>query len=136
LLLTAEVSEQTRMAKILIVDDEKSILFATRDYLTTCGHEVHAADALDTALALIARSPYDLVIADLRLSGSLSYDGLELFDALRLTSPETPFVFLTAYGSGVVEQRLVQRGVRAVIHKPTPLADIAKLASELTGRRR
>jgi DNA-binding response OmpR family regulator len=119
------------MAKILIVDDESSILFATRDYLTACGHEVDAADALEDAKEMFLRERYELVIADLRLSGSSSYDGLELLDVVRRARPGTPFVLLTAYGSADVQATLLARGASALVHKPTPLAELARLATEL-----
>jgi len=123
------------MARILIVDDEASIRFATSNYLSACGHHVDVSDGVDSAVARLATAHYELVIADVRLSGALSYDGLEILDVIRARWPETRVVFLTAYASSLLDAKLIERGASAVIQKPTPLAEVARLASELVGDR-
>jgi DNA-binding response OmpR family regulator len=119
------------MATILIVDDERSILFAASDYLRARGYEVDAAEELETAKDLLLHRDYALVIADLRLSGSSSNEGLELLDLVREANQATPFVLLTAYGSADVVAAILARGASVVVHKPTPLAELARVTSEL-----
>jgi DNA-binding NtrC family response regulator len=122
--------ELMAMANILLVDDERSIVFATSDYLRARGHHVDVANELDAAKHLLLYRRYALVIADLRLSGSSSMEGLELLDFVHAQAKGTAFVLLTAYGSSKIVASATARGAR-VVHKPTPLADLAKLTSEL-----
>ena len=51
--------------RILVVDDEPTILFALREYLSTCGFVIECAENLETALAKLAAQSFALVIADL-----------------------------------------------------------------------
>ena len=57
------------MPRMLVVDDEEPILFAMREYFSTCGYEVDCARELEEAEALISNVQYALVIADMRLTG-------------------------------------------------------------------
>ena len=66
------------MAHILVVDDEESILFAVEQYIIAQDHTVDCARELEEAQALLDNIRYDLVIADLRLSGIHGAEGLDL----------------------------------------------------------
>ena len=56
--------------RILVVDDEATILFAMKEYLSGGGFTVDCAAEREEAQALIANVSYCAVIADLRLLGS------------------------------------------------------------------
>ncbi|MEA2600717.1 MAG: hypothetical protein QOF89_1709 [Acidobacteriota bacterium] len=118
-------------ARILVVDDEESILSAIREYFGPLGYEVDCARELEEAEALLAHVRYALLIADLRLTGSQSAEGLELVRFARERSPWTRIILLTGYGSVEVETEALGRGVDAFLQKPQPLAHLADIASEL-----
>src|SRR5262249_13908910 len=116
---------------ILIVDDEETILFAMRDYLTASGGEVDYAQDLDEAGALVFAHHYALVIADLWLSGLWGAEGLENVSPRRKRSPGTRVVVLTAYGTQETESEALRRGADAVLRKPKPLNQILQIVSGL-----
>ena len=119
--------------RILIVDDEESILSAVRDYFETQARfDVDCARELEEAEALLSHVHYDLLIADLRLTGAHSSEGLELIRFARERSPWTRVVLLTSYGSPELESEAMSRGVDAFLQKPMPLSDLARLATDLT----
>ena len=70
----------TTPARILVVDDEESILQFVSYNLRKEGYEVTVAPDGDTALALVADSPFDLIVLDMRLPGR---DGLQVLKNLR-----------------------------------------------------
>lgn len=119
--------------RILVVDDEEPILFAIRDYFEPLGWQVDCAQELEEAEALLSHIRYTLLIADLRLTGIHSNEGLELIRFVRERSPWTRVIVLTGYGSVEIEGEAVGRGVDAFLQKPQPLAGLAEIAARLTG---
>ncbi|HEX4960723.1 MAG TPA: response regulator [Thermoanaerobaculia bacterium] len=117
--------------QILIVDDEEPILSAVREYFEPLGYGVDCARELEEAEALLAHVRYALLIADLRLTGSQSAEGLELVRFVRERSPWTRTILLTGFGSLEVETEAMGRGVDAFLQKPQPLARLAAVAEEL-----
>ena len=62
--------------RVLIVDDETSLLFAARQYLTDTGFEVECAREAEEAQALLANFEFDVVITDIRLTELQGAEGL------------------------------------------------------------
>ncbi len=119
--------------RILIVDDEESILFGMRDYFTTAGYEVDCARESEEAQALLTTKPYSLVIADLRLTGSHRNDGLDIVALVKHQYPATRIIVLTAYGSPEIEKEVSEHGADAFLHKPKGLTEVAQLVRQLLG---
>jgi DNA-binding response OmpR family regulator len=117
--------------KILIVDDEESILFGMRVYFMTRSFEVDCARGLQEAKALLGRGTYSAVIADLCLAESRRTDGLEIVEWVRTRYPGTRVIILTAYGSEESEREARRRGVDAFLHKPKPLPEVARIVCNL-----
>jgi DNA-binding NtrC family response regulator len=120
--------------RVLVVDDEESILFALKDYLELQGFAIEYAGTLEEARTLLAgRPPYDAVIADLRLSPRDKLGGLELLEQVREQYPDARTLLLTAYGSRDIERRAKQLGVDSVLPKPIPLAEVASTLHRIVG---
>jgi DNA-binding response OmpR family regulator len=120
------------MAKrLLVVDDEETILFAIDRYFSRIGFDVDCARELEEAEALAVCRHYDLVIADLSLSDNGSTEGLEIIRHVRRNCPAVRVILLTAHGSPVVEKEAFRRGVDAFLHKPKPLAELARIVTAL-----
>ncbi len=117
--------------RILVVDDDEPILAAIREYFGPLGYEVDCAHELEEAEALLAHVRYALLIADLRLTGSQSAEGLELVRFARERSPWTRTILLTGHGSQEVETEALGRGVDAFLQKPQPLSHLADVVGEL-----
>lgn len=120
--------------KLLVVDDEESILFAMKEYFTLHDCEVDCARELEEAAALLEHRQYSAVIADLRLTGSYCTEGLQIVSDVRQRRPATRIILLTAYGSKELEEHARARGVDVLLHKPKPLAEIAQIVFTLLGR--
>jgi DNA-binding response OmpR family regulator len=120
-----------RKPRLLVVDDEEAILLAVRDYFSHRGFDVSCARDPVEAGRHLDGGAYDGVIADLRLSGSDSLEGLQIIERVRARSPVTRTIIVTAYGSLEAEREARRHGVDAFLHKPVPLAEIARVVTSL-----
>lgn len=84
-------------ARILIVDDERDILFSLKEYLSDYENLiVDISGSAEKALELIQEKDYDIVITDLKMPGM---DGISLLKYIKRYSPLTQVIILTAYAS-------------------------------------
>jgi DNA-binding response OmpR family regulator len=107
--------------RLLIVDDEEAILFAMRDYFTFQGYEVDCARTVAEAENLLRLACYAAVVADLCLTGSAGYEGLDVLRKARACSQSCRTVLLTAFGTADLEREARRNGVDLFLHKPQPL---------------
>ena len=118
---------------LLVVDDRPTISFALSDYFIMRGWDVECAANVAEAEARLHRRAFTVVIADLSLSEPGSIDGLELTRRVRQDWPGTSTIILTAYGTPETERIARRIGVDAFLHKPAPLAELARVADALAG---
>lgn len=107
------------MARILIVDDEPSILNVLTVFLCQHEHEVIAAGSAKEALELLAEKEVDAMLVDLRLGPGL--DGLELLHECLALRPNLPAIMMTAYGTIEVAVQAMREGADDFICKPFDL---------------
>jgi len=124
-----------RQERILIVDDEELIVMAMRKYFEGLGYSVDAAHELEEAQALLANRQYDLVIADLRLTGIGGVEGLQIVSDIHQRCVDTRVVLLSAYGTPEIERESYNRGADAFLHKPKSMMEIANVAVNLLEHR-
>jgi two-component system, OmpR family, response regulator len=110
---------------MLVVEDEPVLLAAIDKYFTGEGFVVDASSELEEAEALIATTQYDIVLADLRLSGTYAVEGLAILRFVRQHSRGTRVIILTAHTSADIESSANDLGALAFLPKPTPLPEIA-----------
>ena len=114
-------------ARILLVDDERSILLTLTAILQTNGFQVATAASAMEAKEKLARGKFDLVITDLKMET----DGAG-FDVVRaaLQQPYKPStLLLTAYP--VSKQEWSTRGADGLLEKPTEMSLLLSTISHL-----
>ena len=109
------------MATVLIVEDEAVLARNLAKYFTRQTFQVVPAGSLAEARRLVAGTPPDVVLLDLRLPDG---SGLDLLDGLLVADPELPVIMMTAYGSVPDAVRAMQRGARDYVQKPLDLNEI------------
>lgn len=129
----ASITELSPPPAMLVVDDERTITFAIQNYFTRRGYRVDCAQELEEAEALMANGHYDIVIADLRLTGAHGSEGLEIVRSVRERYPKTRVILLTAYGSPEIEAAAISYGVSSFLQKPKPLAELAQVVFSVVG---
>lgn len=110
--------------KVLIVDDEPTIQLTLSYALRAAGFEVVTASRLESAEAALERYAFDVVIADIRMSGVLGVDGLELLSYIKRRWPATKVIIMTAYGSDEVRRDAYARGASWYYDKPIDITDL------------
>ncbi|MBE0711582.1 MAG: response regulator transcription factor [Candidatus Aminicenantes bacterium] len=103
------------MTKILIVEDEESILMPLEDNLRLEGYEVSCArDGLE-GLSMAAEHPFDLIVLDIMLP---KLDGFEVCKRLRQDRVMTPILMLTAKSQEVDKVLGLELGADDYVTKP------------------
>jgi DNA-binding response OmpR family regulator len=123
----------TAEQRILLLDDETAVSAPVSRYFRNLGWSVDVASEVEEAEALIAHRRYDLAILDLRLTSFGNADGLDIIREVRKRDHWTTVVVLSAYVSPEVEVEALRLGADAVLRKPQPLAELARLARDLMG---
>jgi two-component system KDP operon response regulator KdpE len=108
------------MTRILVVDDDPSLLKALRIGLTARGDEVVTANSGAEAVTQVALVVPDLVILDLGLPDS---DGLEVCRRIRDFS-DVPIVVLSAYGDERRKVEALDGGADDFVTKPFGMAEL------------
>lgn len=129
----SDISTERATPTMLVVDDERAILLAIKSYFSHHGYSVDCAQELEEAEALMANLHYDVVIADLRLTGFHGTEGLEIVRSVRERYPRTRVILLTAYGSPEIEDAAARYGVSSFLQKPQPLAELAQVVFGVVG---
>jgi len=106
------------MAKILIIDDERSIRNTLKDILEFEKHQVVLAEngkaGLETALSM----PFDVIFSDIKMP---EMDGIELLTALKEQDVEAPVVMISGHGNIDTAVECIKKGAFDFIEKPIDL---------------
>ncbi len=111
--------------KILIVDDDPSILELLNQLFQRKGYECRTAENGKKALELLETSPFTIVITDLIMP---KIDGLELLKMVKESWPDTDVIVMTGYTKNFTYTDVIRAGASDFVHKPFTLDEIeAKL---------
>jgi len=105
--------------KIVVVDDERSIVRLVQVNLERQGYEVSCAFDGREGLAMIEREKPDLVVLDIKMPG---LDGLDLLKMIRdhgdPAIQHIPVIMVAHIEQGYEERRALDLGAKAFIRKP------------------
>jgi signal transduction histidine kinase/ActR/RegA family two-component response regulator/PAS domain-containing protein len=116
----AEEGPLPRM-RVLVVDDEPSVLEVMVDLLAAMGMEVMSAVGGPAGVEAIRKYQFDIVFTDL---GMPEMNGWDLALAVKSSQPETAVVLVTGWGFQLEEEAAASRGVDLVIAKPFSWDDV------------
>ncbi|MGL6626479.1 sigma 54-interacting transcriptional regulator [Aeromonas jandaei] len=103
------------MSRILLVDDDVSLLKLMSMRLRSQGYEVDTADSAEGALDRLRQQRADLVLSDLRMGGM---DGLALFERIQAQWLGLPVIIMTAHGTIPDAIQATRSGVFSFLTKP------------------
>jgi DNA-binding NtrC family response regulator len=107
------MADNGRMVKILVVEDNASMREMLASIISEKGYDVDAAADVSSALSLLKKSDYAVIVSDLQLP---DLDGLSFLKKVR--DPQLPFIILTAYGSIEKAVEAIKEGAYDFIAKP------------------
>ena len=106
------------MAKILIIDDERSIRNTLREILEYEDYEVEDVDNGVDGLQLIEKKDYDLVLCDIKMN---RMDGMEVLTEGLSIKPDLPFIMISGHGTVETAIEASKKGAFDFISKPPDL---------------
>jgi len=118
------------MARLLVIDDDRSLVELLSDYLTRAGHEVTGAPDGQRGLVAAAAASPDLVILDVTMPG---LDGWQTLARLRAEG-SVPVIMLTARGDESEILRGFAGGADDYVTKPFSFAQLAARISAVLER--
>ena len=106
------------MAKILIIDDEKSIRSTLREILEYEKYEVEEAKDGEEGLVLLEKNNYDVVLCDIRMP---KMDGIQVLEKALEMEKEAQFIMVSAHGTIETAVECTKKGAYDFIQKPPDL---------------
>ncbi|MDQ2913127.1 MAG: hybrid sensor histidine kinase/response regulator [Chloroflexota bacterium] len=119
--------------KVLVVDDEESVVVTIKAILQLDGYEVATTTSGAQARAMVRDVEYDLVLTDLRLEDG---DGLDVLKAVRERYPETVTIMLTGYASLESAIQALRAGAYDYLVKPSEVEELRATVARGIERRR
>jgi DNA-binding NtrC family response regulator len=117
--------------RILIVDDEDSLLLTLVANLELEGFEVVGAGNASCALELLRRETFDLVLTDIRMPGM---NGVDLFRTIRSQNPDMPVILMTGFAVESLVDEAILEGAFAVLPKPFDVEHVIAVLSRAVSR--
>ena len=119
--------------RILLVEDEPSLVLTLSDRLIAEGYEVETAGDGETGVELALQGSFDLVLLDVMLPGK---DGFEVCRELRQHGIEVPVLMLTARGQVVDRVVGLKLGADDYVVKPFEMIELLARLEALFRRAR
>jgi CheY-like chemotaxis protein len=124
-------SEVLILRRILVVDDDQQIRFMLRMTLEREGYELEEAADGKTALALLARQSFDLVITDIIMPGK---EGIQVIKEMKRDQPDLKIIAISGGGYVSASKYLdsaTDFGADLTLNKPLSRADLLKAVYSL-----
>jgi two-component system nitrogen regulation response regulator NtrX len=106
------------MAKILVIDDERSIRNTLKDILGYEKYEVDIAEDGEAGIELAKKTKYDAVLCDIKMP---NMDGIEVLEKLNDIAADVPVVMITGHGTVDTAVDAIKKGAFDFIEKPLDL---------------
>ena len=111
-------------ARILVVDDEQSMLDFLRLLLEEIGYQVTTANSVQEGRAKILESGFDLVLCDIIMPDG---NGLDLLREIKQQDTRISVIMMTAYTSTKTAIEAMRRGAYDYVSKPFDVDEIYRL---------
>ena len=113
--------------RVLIIDDERSVLMTLEALLKRHGYHVDTAPTASQGLKLIRSKSPTLILLDLQLPDA---DGLETLDRIKTEVPQIQVIILTAHDSLHNAIESIKRGAYHFISKPYAAEELLSLVEK------
>jgi len=119
-------------ARILVVDDDRSMANTLSDILNVKGYRADAVYSGAEALERVEEQTYHCVLTDIKMP---RINGAELYGMINEIRPELPVVFMTAYAAEHLVRNALEEGAIACLAKPLDINLLIHFFSSLKKER-
>ena len=106
------------MAKILVIDDQRSIRNTLKDILEYENHSVDLAEDGEQGVEQYKAEKYDVVLCDIKMP---NMDGMEVLDKLHELNHDAPVIMISGHGNIDTAVEAIKKGAYDFIEKPLDL---------------
>lgn len=110
---------------ILIIDDDSEIRYSLSRVLSSKAYQVIEAASGEQGIAIVKKSPPDLIFLDVRMGGM---SGIEALQHIRSTNPKQMVVLMTAFGTAQTAIEAMKYGAFDYVMKPFDSKRVLTLA--------
>ncbi len=107
--------KETQGKSVLVVDDDPAHRTMLSTLLGGWGYSVTEADDGDTAVDMVHKRPFDLILMDIRM---VRLSGPEALKAVKAFNPAIPIIIMTAYSSVQTAVETLKNGAYDYLTKP------------------
>ena len=111
------------MAKVLLIDDEVTMVLMVAELLRNEGHEVFPFSTFNAAVETLEAQKPELVITDLYLDKTRTH-GLEILQKARALTPPSTVIVITAYATIETAVDAMKKGAFDYLEKPFKVEDL------------
>jgi len=120
------------MAKVLIVDDERSIRFSFKSILSKQKHVVDTAENWGEAKGFIGKQDYDVVFLDILMP---KISGLKILKAIKDARPDTLVIMMTGEPTVESSQQALRYGATDYLTKPVSRDTLLQICNRAVERK-
>ena len=106
------------MAKVLIIDDERSIRNTLKDILEVESYNVDVAENGFDALCALEKNEYQVIFSDIKMP---QMDGIELLQKIKEKGIESSIIMISGHGNIETAVDCIKKGAYDFIEKPIDL---------------
>lgn len=118
-----------KATSVLYVDDEETLRSLVQDQLTLEGFSVETADDGDTAVSMVSKKTYDVILLDVRMP---RMSGMEVLKHLKQKKVYSRVIMLTGVDDLGVALEAVKNGANDYLTKPYDLTNLVKCIQRVT----
>jgi len=124
----AKISDDS--LRMLVVDDETSLLDSIVEQLTRLGHSAHGCPNAELAIELVMNEVFDIVVTDIRMPG---IDGPAFYETVSIKRPQLKdrFIFITGDSLNQRASKFIDSKIAPCIKKPFKIADLNRTIIEV-----
>ncbi|MCE5250977.1 sigma-54 dependent transcriptional regulator [bacterium] len=110
----------TKLGKILIIDDDKDVLLAARLLLKQHAELVHTESKPESIPTLLKNENYDIILLDMNFTADASsgQEGFHWLNRIYEIDPSVVVILVTAYGDVEMAVRAIKEGATDFVLKP------------------
>ena len=131
--LAIRIMHIKRKPRLLVVDDEKPTRRNLEHIFLKEGYQVQTAENGLIALDLMAHTPFDVIVTDLKME---VVDGLTLMARVKKEHPATEVIVISGYATVPVAIEAIKKGSYHFISKPIKLDELRKTVRKALERTR
>jgi DNA-binding NtrC family response regulator len=123
---------ETRLYRVLVIDDDPAMLDVLRLRLQVWGYDVFLAEDALTGARMAAQEAPDVILTDVWLPDA---SGVDLLRALTKADPRIPIILMSAHGSVDLAVESIKQGAVDYLLKPLDYRRLKDLLSTVCTRR-